>query len=68
VQIRELGQQPLGGLAHGCGAVDAPGLGLSERREGMFQVVLGHQLVSDGQVLAVPDVLEVAPDQLLVGL
>jgi len=34
----------------------------------MFQVVLGHQLVSDGEVLAVPDVLEVAPDQFLVGL
>jgi hypothetical protein len=34
----------------------------------MFQIVLSHQLVGDGQVLAVPELLEVPPDQLLVGL
>jgi hypothetical protein len=34
----------------------------------MLQVVLGHQFVGDGLVLAVPEFLEVAPDELLVGL
>jgi hypothetical protein len=30
--------------------------------------MLGQQLVGDGQILAIPDLLEVPPDQLLVGL
>jgi hypothetical protein len=49
-------------------AVDLAGFGLAEGRHGVFQVVLGHQLVGGGQVLVVPDLLEVPPDQFLVGL
>jgi hypothetical protein len=48
--------------------VDPAGLGLPEGRDGVLQVLLGHQLVGDGQILAVPELLEVPPDQLLVGL
>jgi hypothetical protein len=32
----------------------------------MLQVVLGHQLLGGGQVLAVQELLEMAPDQLPV--
>src|SRR4029453_9003938 len=52
----------------GSRAVAPAGFDLAERRHGVFQVVLGHQLVGGGQVLVVPDLLEVPPDQLLVGL
>jgi hypothetical protein len=48
VQVGELRQQPLGGLAHGDRAVDPSELSLPEGRNRMLQVVLGHQLLGDG--------------------
>jgi hypothetical protein len=68
VQIGELGQQPLRRLAHGLGSVHLAG---STRREGrgrMLDELLRHDLVADGEVLSVEDLLEVASNELLVGL
>jgi len=48
--------------------MDPPRLTLPEGRNGMLHILLSHQLIGNGQVLAIPDLLEVPPDKLLVGL
>jgi hypothetical protein len=53
VQVRELRQQPLGGLPQVRRAVDLARLGLPEGRNSVLQVLLGDKLVGGGQVLAV---------------
>jgi hypothetical protein len=50
-----------------AGAVDPARLGLPEGRYRVLQVVLGHQLLGHGQVPAVPELLDVPPDQFLAG-
>jgi hypothetical protein len=67
VQVGDLRQQPFCGLPHGDRAVDPARLGLPEGRDGMLQVALGHQLLGDGEVLVVEQLLDVPPDKLLVG-
>jgi hypothetical protein len=68
VQIGELGQQPLRSLAHGLGAVYPSRCTLREGRRRVLDELLRHDLAADCKVLSVEDLLEVASNELLVGL
>src|SRR6266540_1748857 len=68
VEIGELGKQPFGGLPHRHRSAHPSRFRLRERRRGMLDKVLGHELVAQRRVLAVEDLLDVPPDKLLVCL
>ena len=67
VQIRELGQQPLGDSTHMLGATDPARSCLSERRNRVLNILLCDGLIACGMILAVEDLLEVPPNKLFIG-
>src|SRR5262245_32022205 len=67
-EIGELCAQPLDDTALMRRAVDLPGLLPAERFDSVFDVLLGHELPGQVQVLLIEDVLKEPPNQVLACL
>jgi len=68
MQIRELGEQPLGDATHMLGAMNPARSCVSERCNRMLNILLRDGLVAGGHVVAIEDLLKVPPNKLFIDL